>query len=337
MQRKAPFPVAQVIEWAEQLLDVLQYLHTQQPQIIHRDIKPQNIKLTAGGRIMLLDFGIAKGTAAGMTTTGQSVLAYTPNYAPLEQIQHSSPSAPRLDIYALGATLYYLLTAQLPPTALERAGASIQGQPDPLILASQVNPDIPLPLAKLLERSLAMDPGKRQQTATEMRAGLQAAKAGRAAQSNQSTAPVSDTLITSIPASIGATIETIVVKPSSMYHNKSKPINTQRKSSTLTRILLYVGFTNSLMMMMFYNLYLNVITLIRGAIYLVLAVLFLAYLISPKIKILWSILWLSILSFLITSYLTIVYDVYQITLPIGLNIVALIIAGILKISDHKGK
>ena len=60
-KQQGPFPQEQVAVWADQLLDALDYLHTHDPQIIHRDIKPQNLKLTGRGQIVLLDFGLAKG------------------------------------------------------------------------------------------------------------------------------------------------------------------------------------------------------------------------------------------------------------------------------------
>jgi serine/threonine protein kinase len=63
-RRRGPFPADQVLTWAAQLLDTLDYLHTQEPQIVHRDIKPQNLKLTPRGQIILLDFGLAKGQAS---------------------------------------------------------------------------------------------------------------------------------------------------------------------------------------------------------------------------------------------------------------------------------
>src|SRR2546421_10292805 len=65
--KQGPFPPDQVLTWADQLLDALDYLHTQDPQIIHRDIKPQNLKLTARGQMILLDFGLAKGQAVRTT------------------------------------------------------------------------------------------------------------------------------------------------------------------------------------------------------------------------------------------------------------------------------
>src|SRR6267378_3621360 len=136
-EMKGPFPQEEVLRWADQLCDALDYLHTQDPQIIHRDIKPQNLKLTSRGQIVLLDFGLAKGSAGPLTaiTTSASIFGYTPNYAPLEQIQGKGTD-PRSDIYALGATLYHLVTNVKPPDALSRAGAVVNGEPDPLLLAN---------------------------------------------------------------------------------------------------------------------------------------------------------------------------------------------------------
>ncbi len=81
-ERNGPFPQEEVLRWADQLCDALDYLHTQDPEIIHRDIKPQNLKLTARGQIVLLDFGLAKGYAgqASVVTTSPSIFGYTPNY-----------------------------------------------------------------------------------------------------------------------------------------------------------------------------------------------------------------------------------------------------------------
>jgi serine/threonine protein kinase len=66
--KRGPFPVEQVLMWGDQLLDALDYLHTQEPQIVHRDIKPQNLKLTSRGQIILLDFGLAKGQTGGASS-----------------------------------------------------------------------------------------------------------------------------------------------------------------------------------------------------------------------------------------------------------------------------
>src|SRR5256885_13405526 len=169
----APFSEAEVTRWADQLCDALDYLHTQDPQIIHRDIKPQNLKLTSRGQIVLLDFGLAKGSVGQMTavTTSASIYGYTPNYAPLEQIQGKGTD-PRSDIYALGATLFHLLTNLKPPDALSRAGAMVNGQADPLPLAHQVRPDLSAATAHVLAKSLAQRRDDRFVNATAMREAL---------------------------------------------------------------------------------------------------------------------------------------------------------------------
>src|SRR5437667_3994357 len=138
-QQPGPFPRAIVIAWADQLLDALVYLHTRDRQIIHRDIKPHNLKLTSNGRIALLDFGLAKAESADASTTvsSTSIFGYTPRYSPLEQIQNHG-TTPRSDIYALGATLCHLLTGVKPLDAVGRATARANSKSDPLQPADAV-------------------------------------------------------------------------------------------------------------------------------------------------------------------------------------------------------
>ena len=171
--RQGPFPPHQVLTWGDQLLDALDYLHTQEPQIIHRDIKPQNLKLTGRGQIILLDFGLAKGQSVGVSvvTTSASIFGYTPNYAPLEQIQGMGTDA-RSDIYALSATLYHLMTGVKPPDALTRAAALVNGQPDPLTPANQISGSIGPEVANVLARAMSQNRDQRYPTATAMRAAL---------------------------------------------------------------------------------------------------------------------------------------------------------------------
>jgi eukaryotic-like serine/threonine-protein kinase len=155
------------------LLDALDYLHTQDPQIIHRDIKPQNLKLTSRGQIILLDFGLAKGQAGEISrvTTSASIFGYTPNYAPLEQIQGLGTDS-RSDLYSLGATLYHLITGVKPPDALTRAAAIVNGQPDPLLKASEVNTSVAPELDHVLAKAMAQNREQRYATAADMRKAL---------------------------------------------------------------------------------------------------------------------------------------------------------------------
>src|SRR6185369_5046463 len=176
-RRRGAFPADQVLTWADQLLDALDYLHTQDPQIVHRDIKPQNLKLTPRGQIILLDFGLAKGQAGDISrvTTAASIFGYTPNYAPLEQIQGLGTDS-RSDLYSLGATLYHLLTAVKPPDALTRAAAIVNGQPDPLLNASEVNADIAPEVGAVLAKAMAQNREQRYASADEMRKALHGAE-----------------------------------------------------------------------------------------------------------------------------------------------------------------
>ncbi|HEX8650508.1 MAG TPA: ABC transporter substrate-binding protein, partial [Pyrinomonadaceae bacterium] len=193
LQRQGgPFTLEDVLRWADQLLDALDYLHTQEPSIIHRDIKPQNLKLTARGQVILLDFGLAKGFAGPMSrvSASSSIFGFTPHYAPLEQIQGMGTD-PRSDLYSLAATLYHLMTGVPPPDVLTRLTATTDGQPDPLRSANEVNQRVPAGVAAILDKALAIGRNQRPTTAAEMRGALLDASQSRMlADSNEAKAEV---------------------------------------------------------------------------------------------------------------------------------------------------
>jgi eukaryotic-like serine/threonine-protein kinase len=174
-----------VLRWTDQLLDVLHYLHTRASPIIHRDVKPKNLKLTGNLDIILLDFGLARGgftqsSSGVLDATGQprrKVYGFTPPYAPLEQMRDGDPD-PRSDIYALGATIYHLLTGTVPIDAMTRMTRMMAGNPDPLLPANEIMTHIPLPIANLLRRSMALTPEGRPASAREMREELQRLRSG---------------------------------------------------------------------------------------------------------------------------------------------------------------
>ncbi|HJU56480.1 MAG TPA: protein kinase [Pyrinomonadaceae bacterium] len=172
-RRSRPFSPSEVRRWADDLLDALDYLHTFEPPIIHRDIKPSNLKLTAQGKVVLLDFGLAKGVAGQMTrtTSGLSVIGYTLNYAALEQIQGERTS-PRSDLYSLAATLYHLLTNRAPEDALKRAADILDDKEDPLPPPHTINAEVPEEFSNVLMSALSLKPSRRPANAAEMRVAI---------------------------------------------------------------------------------------------------------------------------------------------------------------------
>lgn len=112
---------ATVVGWGIQLLDALEYMHSQDPPVIHRDIKPGNIKRTPSGLVKLVDFGLVKQMLPDEMTVTVIQGRGTALYTPLEQYGgDSGHTEPRSDLYSLGATLYHLLTNHPPPEAKER-------------------------------------------------------------------------------------------------------------------------------------------------------------------------------------------------------------------------
>ena len=173
LKREGAFPVEDVTRWGVELLDTLDYLHSQDPPIIHRDIKPGNLKLTSRGNIVLLDFGLAKETT-GNTQGVRSVFGYSRRYSPLEQIEGAGTDV-RSDLFSLAATLYHLMTGEAPVDVLARASAIVAGRPDPLLPADDIKREVPVGLADVLGKALELDPDKRFASAAEMRSALEKA------------------------------------------------------------------------------------------------------------------------------------------------------------------
>lgn len=162
----APKPLSEkrVLQWADQLLEVLEFLHGQFPPVIVRGLQPSNIILDRDGRLRLIDFGLAKamderGTRNIVKGIGED------GFAPLEQGAYSKTDE-RSDLYSLGATLYYLLTKEVPPSATQRALASTE----PLVDPRTINETIQESTWHALRRMMALRAGERPANVGEARA-----------------------------------------------------------------------------------------------------------------------------------------------------------------------
>ncbi|MBE7470704.1 MAG: hypothetical protein DPW09_18040 [Anaerolineae bacterium] len=147
-----PLSEEAALAWIDQVCQALAYLHRQDPPIIHRDIKPQNIIITPAGRAMLVDFGLSKLYDEQLkTTTGAQGVTF--GYAPPEQYGRGRTDA-RSDIYALGATLYTMLTGQRPPDAIDRLVHEAPLTP-PRRYSPQLSPHVEQAVLKAMELTTA--------------------------------------------------------------------------------------------------------------------------------------------------------------------------------------
>lgn len=168
-QRGGPLPESSVLHWIDQVLDALMYLHSQQPQaIIHRDVKPSNIILTADDKVKLVDFGLVKAYDRSSPMTVQVVQGLgTPPYTPLEQYGGYGHTDARSDIYSLGVTMYVLLTGIMPPDAPQ-----VASDPGSLTPPQQIRPGLSMAANAATLQAMAVQPNWRFQTAADMRQAL---------------------------------------------------------------------------------------------------------------------------------------------------------------------
>ncbi len=190
LKKKGPLPVSVACHFARQVALGLQ--HAYERGMVHRDIKPQNLMLTPKGQVKILDFGLAKVVREENTSTGlTSENAYlgTPDYCAPEQATDARTADIRADLYSLGCTLYYLLSGRPPfreDTVVKTILAHQQKQPQPL---TELRPEVPAEIWKVLTRLLAKEPAQRYEKPSEVAQALvpfiksgskQEAKAGSA-------------------------------------------------------------------------------------------------------------------------------------------------------------
>ncbi len=169
LSRRGPLPEAEVLGWMAQVFDALHYMHSwtdtssrRAAPVIHRDIKPANIKVTPSGQVVLVDFGIVKVQSEASAAT--VIHAASSGYSPIEQ--YTGGTTTRSDIYALGATLYHLLTGVLPPPSPEIAAGA------PLLRPRELVPSLSATTEAVILRAMRIPAAERFQSVLEMRQAL---------------------------------------------------------------------------------------------------------------------------------------------------------------------
>lgn len=165
MDRLGPLPDQEVVILGVAICDALKYMHSRKPMVLHRDIKPGNVKITPSGHIFLVDFGLAK-VVQGRQATTTGARAMTPGYSPPEQYG-TARTDHRTDIYSLGATLYSALTDAIPEDGLARA--MDQAVLTPL---AKRNPKTMRKLAMTIEKAMGVRPEDRYQSAEDFQEDL---------------------------------------------------------------------------------------------------------------------------------------------------------------------
>jgi serine/threonine protein kinase len=190
--------VSDVLAWADQLLDALEFLHTLPKPIIHRDIRPASVRLTSNFKVKLLTAGIEPAADVIMASAGNQMDAAVLNYRPLEQLwggldpasqkviansyddaarrELYKPLDARSDLYSLAATLYHLLSRTVPKDALERSIELLDGKSDPLEPLSAVAPSVSEEVSALIMKALEIRREDRFQSAAAMRDSLATAR-----------------------------------------------------------------------------------------------------------------------------------------------------------------
>jgi formylglycine-generating enzyme required for sulfatase activity/tRNA A-37 threonylcarbamoyl transferase component Bud32 len=180
VKQKGPLPVPQACEFVRQAALGLQHAHER--GMVHRDIKPHNLLLTADGALIkVLDMGLARldpcvaNASASSTATLEGTIVGTPDYIAPEQALDSHTVDIRADIYSLGFTLYYLLTGQVPfagGTMMQKILKHRREEPRPV---EQLRPALPAGVAQVLRRMMAKPPEQRYQSPAEVAAALTSA------------------------------------------------------------------------------------------------------------------------------------------------------------------
>ncbi|MDP3012750.1 MAG: Stk1 family PASTA domain-containing Ser/Thr kinase [Candidatus Subteraquimicrobiales bacterium] len=220
IQERGPLPVEVAIDIASRVLSALHYAHKH--EIIHRDIKPHNIIITADGDIKVTDFGIARAISATTTQTG-SILG-TAQYISPEQAKGELATVSS-DVYSLGAVLYEMLVGRPPFEGDSPVSIALKQVHEAPMAPRAINPEIPETLERIVLKGLAKHPSDRYETAEEMQKDLFRFEKGLPVKSE---APLFE--------------ETAVIYPATKKPSKKKPLPWIPLGLALLLLVLIAGY-----------------------------------------------------------------------------------------------
>lgn len=197
--KEGPLPLQEAARLVEQIAEGLDHAHRE--GVIHRDFKPSNVLLDKNGNAHLADFGIAKISESTVQLTGSGVVG-TPAYMAPEMASEGIVTT-AVDIYALGVTLYQMLTGKYPFAGDTPLRVMMAHATEPVPDARAVRADLPAGVAEVVRRAMAKDPADRYASAAEMARALRAAVEGQVPQAGPAARPASGVAATVIEEPVG--------------------------------------------------------------------------------------------------------------------------------------
>jgi len=165
IRREAPMPVERALDLAIQICAGIGYAH--RAGFVHCDVKPQNVLITADGRVKVADFGIARALSSATLYTQTDMVWGSPHYFSPEQAA-GEPPTPASDVYSIGVVLFEMLTGRTPFDADNPTALALMHLRDTPPLATQFNPQVPVALEQIITKLLAKEPAARYRTADQL-------------------------------------------------------------------------------------------------------------------------------------------------------------------------
>jgi len=236
------YPVEQLLDWADQILDAANYLHNQRPPVLHKAICPKNIRVTGSGQVKLLGVSVTDDSGNDLSTALADVNDGSLNFSPLELIWDGLDAASqkvilssyddrsekvlkeaadaRSDVYSLGATIYFMLTGRVPVDPLERSIELLEGNRDPLKAPNSIDARVAPEISDVVMRALEIKRENRYDSATIMRQILRTSvvrvkerEAAEAQEMNEAAEFLRNTQQLKMPAEAMPPVESTPVEP----------------------------------------------------------------------------------------------------------------------------